>query len=802
MAEPTDEGNLADDSTRAFSPQALVDPGKQPLEIGGFRILSKLGEGGMGIVFEAEQQNPRRRVALKVVRGGQFVDEAYLKMFHREEQTLARLAHPNIAAIYQSGRTDDGQHFFTMELVSGLTLNEHVSEHMGGSDPTARDLRARLRLFATVCRAVNYAHQRGVIHRDLKPSNFMVTEEGDVKVLDFGLARITHPDVAPVTVMSEVGKIRGTLAYMSPEQARGDTWEIDSRTDVYALGVVLFELLSGQRPYDLGTTLVQAVQTICEKPPRPLRPSDPGADSIDGDLRTIAEKALEKEPDRRYASAAALADDIERYLANRPILAHPPSTLYQLRKFAARHRVGVGSAAVIAALVIALAGTMIVQAQRVRGERDRATAESVKSSAINTFLQDALGAADPWGKGSRDVSLLEALRQAQAKAESAFQDQPLVHAEVLQSIGTTFTNLAELEDAEKLLQKSLELRRAAAGPRTQPAAESYVALSGLYEAWRKFDDSENNAREAVAINSELFGSDSLQAAASMNFLATAVRRKGRLDESKGLAQNMLEIARSQRSDAGGVDPRQVETYALQNLTYIALEQNDPEAMESTVLDLLSLVRDRHKGNHPEVSQALNDLGTAQVLKGDFEGAEQSYLESLEMGTALLGADHPEVASTRENLGGVYMRTGRLDETAQILEQVLATRREALGDDSEPVARTLANTAFVYMRAGNNEASERTYREAVPRLIQHLGPDHADVGIALACLGEVLRKQSEFIESETTLTRALAVLTNASGEEAPMSQWTLKALANLYEAWEKPEQAAAYAARLSPEPDQS
>src|ERR1700737_5214454 len=216
-----------------------------PGEIGGFRILGKLGEGGMGIVFEAEQKSPSRRVALKVVRGGPFVDESYLRMCRREAETLARLVHPNIAAIYEVGRTDDGQHFFTMELVSGQTLGAYVRDRLGGSRPTREQLRERLRLFDTICRAVNYAHQRGVIHRDLKPSNIVVTASGDVKILDFGLARITDADVAAATVMTELGSIWGTLPYISPEQARGDRRYIDLRPDVYSPGVVLYALLSG-----------------------------------------------------------------------------------------------------------------------------------------------------------------------------------------------------------------------------------------------------------------------------------------------------------------------------------------------------------------------------------------------------------------------------------------------------------------------------------------------------------------------------------------------------------------------------
>jgi len=285
-----------------------------PSEIGGFKILSVLGRGGMGVVYEAQQRDPERRVALKVLRGGRLADEMQLRLFRREAQTLARLIHPNIASLYEAGRTNDGLNFFTMELVRGEPLDEYVLERMGGTHPSPAQLRDRLRLFATICRAVAYAHQRGVVHRDLKPSNILVVAdekpEGSstaslsgppvpiVKVLDFGLARIADTDVE-ATQLSRAGDIRGTLAYMSPEQARGDSRDVDLRSDVYSLGVTLYETITGRFPYDIRTTsLMDVLKTIIDQPPKPLQQAFQGGYRLDPDLWTICGKALEKDPDR------------------------------------------------------------------------------------------------------------------------------------------------------------------------------------------------------------------------------------------------------------------------------------------------------------------------------------------------------------------------------------------------------------------------------------------------------------------------------------------------------------------------
>lgn len=742
---------------------------EHPATIGNFRILGMLGQGGMGVVWEAEQDQPRRRVALKVIRHDHVVDEIHVRMFRREAETLARLKHPNIAAIYESGHTDDGHDYFAMELVRGVTLDQWLAARPDRIDEA--ELKLRLDLFGSICDAVHYAHQRGVIHRDLKPSNIIVAD-GDaatsgsakgrltpnLKVLDFGLARITDSDIA-ATLVSEIGAIKGTLPYMSPEQARGDVAAIDVRTDVYALGVILYELLTGNRPYDVSrAALAEAIRVICEEPPAPLRQSWSGVRRPDRDLETVVGKGLEKEADRRYGSAGEFRDDIERYLGSQPILARSPSATYQLSKMVQRNRLGTAFVATVLALLAVFAVTATVQSRAVARQRDRAEDEAAKARAVTAFMTDTLSAANPWGEGY-DVTVVEALDEATKKIDDSFIGQPLIEAEVRHTIGNAYKNLGRYDPARPLLEAAEDTRVRMIGSDDPETIKTLQALAEI--AWRdqRFDEAVERTYELLDRQRRVFGDPSTHVAGTLEDLGRILTDAGHFDE----AGPVLDEALAMNIELHGEQSLEVAACYENQGTLVETSQRDFAAAEELARKGLEIRRAVTEADTMDTAATLNNLGILLLHQGRYDESLPLLQENVDIVRQLAGDHHPELAKALENLGNVYYRQQNFDRTLELLGEVMMMRKEVLGEDNPAVARTLNNMGMVYNAAGQPEKAEECLRQAAVGMERAYGSDHPDVASSHWSLAHVLWGQGKLDAAETELLAAVAIADRAYPE---------------------------------------
>jgi serine/threonine protein kinase len=398
-----------------------------------YRVIRQLGEGGMGVVFETEQQHPRRHMALKMIRPGRSAGHRARRQFEREAEALGHLRHPNIATIYESGCAPDGQPYLTMELLDGIPLQQWLKVQTPPTALRKADAAPRLHLFRAICEAIVYAHQNGIIHRDLKPSNIFIPTSGSdpsVKILDFGLARFTDADTASPTI-TESGLVQGSLSFMSPEQARGETSRIDTRTDIYSLGVILYWLLTQRHPYmeRPAVSFADAINTVCKSPPPPFRLV---YERFDSELETIAGKAME--PERRYPSVSALLADIDNYLADLPVVARPPSASYQIRKLVQRHRTGFAGIAVLVTLLLTFSAVTLVQSRQLRAERDRASHEVATAKQVSQLLADLFRNANPRHQGKGELTARQLLDTGRKRLDEDRDISPEVRTRVLENI--------------------------------------------------------------------------------------------------------------------------------------------------------------------------------------------------------------------------------------------------------------------------------------------------------------------------------------------------------------------------------
>ncbi len=767
-------GDILQQLLEGSGPEDPCDGQVDGCAIGPYRVDREIGRGGMGVIYLAQRADGQfeQRVALKLLKRGLDTDEI-MGRFLRERQILARLEHPAIARLLDGGVSDDGRPYFAMEYVDGAPITVHC-------DRLRLTLEQRLTLFIAVCEAVQYAHANLVVHRDLKPSNILVDAGGRPKLLDFGIAKLLS-DEAGSTAPTRSGWYAMTPEYAAPEQLRGEA--VTTATDVYALGLILYELLSGRRARPVidaaGPALTDALlETTPNRPSSVVASSgdsaageDPATDAagiaaarklsprrlerhLAGDLDTIVLRALRDEPERRYASADALARDIGRHLDGLPVRARRETAAYRVGKFISRHRLGF---AATVALVLALAGGLATTAWEARA----AAREARKAKAVTAFLVSIFNTNDPAEARGRIVSARELLDRGAARIDSEkLQGQPAVQAELRGVLGDLYRKLGLLDRAGPMLNDALQRKRAIYGRESTEAAAAQERW-GVYLYNRgKYDQAEGVLRDTLALEEDLLGPRSPAVGETLSSLASTLSEEGRYADASALHRRALGIS-TKRFGAESIEA----ATDLGNLAVALWNQGELNEAEPNARRALAL-RERLLGeDHPDTVESLHDLATLLSDKGDYEESEELFKRAIRLRKKVLGPDHPSVAVTLSNYAILLQRRGRLEEAKPAALEALEIDRKALGPDHPNLAVKLNNYGVLCYRLGNFEEAERNFRQALSIWQTQLGREHPNVASALNNIGMIRLEFGDPAGAEPLVREGLAIRRTVFGEES-------------------------------------
>jgi tetratricopeptide (TPR) repeat protein/predicted Ser/Thr protein kinase len=787
----------ADDRTRAGAPGSSNVAGSTTARAGpvglvaapGYEIVRELQRGGQGVVFLATQTSTSRQVALKVLREGRFANELDRVRFQQEVRILASLRHPNIVTIHDSG-TVGGVTYFVMDYIEGPPLDAWVRANRPTVDET-------LRVFLAIADAVNAAHLRGIIHRDLKPSNVRLGRDGRPRVLDFGLAKSIDAGLGAAAAesgLTRTGDFIGSLPWASPEQAEGRHDAIDVRTDVYALGLLLYQMLTDELPYRLSGTPREILGVIVEAQPKPLRTVRP---DIDADLETIALKCLAKDPQRRYQTAGEVRRDVERYLAGLPIEARRDSMSYVLKKYAARHKavVTLGAAlliAVVAGLGVSLTlwRQAVADSERAAAARRAAESETAKALAVLRFLnEELLATADPQVEPNRDLRVREALDAAADRIAGRFESEPLVEAAIQTTIGSAYQGLGEFSAAERHLSRALELceRAGASGDASALEAMSFLAL--VYHGQGRFDDAE--PLYARVLESRRGSEDDSELVEALNNVAGNYIDQRKLDQAEPLLMEAIDMGRRLFGpDYPG------SFVATANLASLYEEQQRFDDAERLYLRVLPALRRVLGEESLYTLTAMNNLAALLSRKGSLDEAEPLLRETLETRRRILGNQHPHTLSTAYNLGSLLMRRERFEAAEPFLREALEGAKVALGRGHANTLRVMLALADANQRQGRLADAEALFRETVAAARASAPPGHHVTATARTALGACLSEMERFAEAETELLAGYEGLRAALSENDPRVLNAVRELADLYDRSGQADKARAFHARLS------
>ncbi|HEX5228358.1 MAG TPA: serine/threonine-protein kinase [Bryobacteraceae bacterium] len=739
--------------------------------IGRYLLVEKIGEGGMGEVWLAEQQEPvHRRVALKLIKAGMNSREV-IRRFESERQALALMDHPGIARVFDAGSTIQGAPYFVMEYASGEPITTYCDRHR-------LTTRARLELFGQVCEAVQHAHQKAIIHRDLKPSNILVTEvdgRPTPKIIDFGIAKALSQNLTDETHLTKMGALMGTPEYMSPEQALSSGEDIDTRTDVYSLGVVLYELLAGERPIEMHRIpLAEFLERLRDDdPPRPStritgqaattstevarkRQTEPAhlARQLNGDLDAIALKALEKDRSRRYSTPMELAADIRRYLNHEPVTARAPSASYRAGKYIRRHRYVVSAAAFALLLLVAFVVAQTVQLRRTTRERDRA-------NRVTDFVTRMFKVSNPSEARGNTITAREILDKSSNEIETGLAKDPEDQAQMMHVMANVYFGLGLLPKAESLARRAVDLRKRVLGASRPETLDSMALLAEVLNEENKEKEAEQLCRETLEARRRVQGPDRRETLESMRMLGSILNQEGRYAEAEAIHRELAE--RSTR--VFGRDDQMTVSTMHQLAVDLAYEGKSPEA-EKVFREILAFESGRNPFDSPLVLAARIDLGACLQQEEHFAEAEKIYNELIPDARRVLGPDHPRTLLAMGNLALAYAYENKLSAAEKLFREALDVKRKVLGPEHRSTTVTMGNLADVLRMEGNYSESERLFRETIAIQRRTLGPTHSDVLNGLHGLGELLRNEKRYADAEKVLQECLQAQRKTLGDDHP------------------------------------